>query len=95
MSDDVLLRVDNVTCRTWAVKDMSFLDAIHTTSGVPIGPIPKARWRDFPLSHPAPQPERTAQPPVANEDQLRQAPHGLQPQPKPPATFSPASARCN
>jgi hypothetical protein len=34
---DVQLRPDE----SWAVKDVSFPDAPHTTSGVPNGPIPK------------------------------------------------------
>ncbi len=43
------------------------------------------------MSHQEHQPEQTAQPPVANEAQLRQAPHGLQPQPQTAAPFPPAS----
>ena len=39
-------------CRFWAVKDVSFPDATHTTSGVPNGPIPKRAGGAPPLEPP-------------------------------------------
>lgn len=47
----------------------------------------------FPPSRQAPQPEQTTQPPPASNTRRQQVPHGLQPQPKAAATFSPASSR--